>query len=168
MKLFAKLLLAALVLAILLPFTILKRDDGTTMLSFSRFKLPDFSAPSLPAMPRADSITDSAGITGGEVAIYEWYDSEGNVQFSNQPPPEGVEFKIRQFDSDANVIQSVKLPSAETASSVIETQQPENGGAAEAPSPYSPEGVKKMMDEAKNVEKLLNQRFQNQQSAIDQ
>ena len=167
MKLFPKLLLAALVVAILLPFTILKKDDGTTMLSFSDFNLPDFSPPSLPELPKVDSITDSVGMSGGQVTIYEWRDSEGDIQFTNEPPPQGVEFEIRQFDPNANVIQSVKLPPAKPEPAASETQQPQESGAPEAPSPYSPESVKKLMDDAKNVEKLLNQRFQNQQSAID-
>jgi hypothetical protein len=167
MKLFAKLLLAALVVAMLLPFTILRKDDGTTMLSFSDFKLPDFSPPALPELPKVDSITDSVGTSGGQVTIYEWRDSEGNIQFTNEPPPQGVEFAIRQFDPNANVIQSVQLPTEEPEPAASETQQPQAPGAVEAPSPYSPESVKKLMDDAKNVEKLLNQRFQNQQTAID-
>lgn len=166
MKLFPKFLLAALVIAMLLPFTILKKDDGTPMMSFSSFGLPDFSAPRLPDLPRVDSITDSVG-GGGEVAIYQWQDSEGNIQFTNEAPPEGVEYQIRHYDPNANVIQSVKLPAEETEPKAGETEQPSTTGALETPSPYSPDGVKKMMEETRNIEKLLNQRFQDQQSAIN-
>ena len=167
MKLFAKLLLATLVLAMLLPFTILKKNDGSTMLSFADFKLPNFSAPSLPEVPGVDSIGDSVDVGGGQVTIYEWRDSRGGIQFTNEPPPEGVEYQVRQYDPNANVIQSVKSPTAAPEPEVAENSEPETAGTLEAPSPYSPEGVKKLMDDAKNVEKLLNERFQRQQSAID-
>jgi len=168
MKLFAKLMLAALVIAMLLPFTLLKKDDGSTMLSFSDFRLPDFSPPALPKLPTTDSITDSIGAGQGQVAIYEWRDSDGSVQFSNQPPPEGVEYQLRQFDPNANVIQSVKLPSEEATGAAATTEIAAGEGEPEAPNPYSAEGVKKLMDDAKNIEKLLNQRFQSQESAINQ
>ena len=167
MKLFAKLMLAALIIAMLLPFTLLKKDDGSTWMSFSNFELPDFSTPSLPNVPKVDSITDSAGLGTGEVEIYEWIDSEGAIQFSNQPPPAGVEYQVRQFDPNANVIQSVELPAEEAETAAVEAQESGPGDAQESASPYTPEGVKKLMDDAKNVEKLLNQRFQSQESAIN-
>lgn len=168
MKLFPKLMLAALVIAMLLPFTLLKKDDGSTWMSFSNFELPDFSSPSLPNVPRLDSITDSASLDEGEVEIYEWIDSEGAIQFSNQPPPAGVEYRVRQFDRNANVIQSVELPSGEAGTAAVEAQESSPGDPQESPSPYTPEGVQKLMDDAKNIEKLLNQRFQNQESVINQ
>ena len=169
MKLFGKLMLTVLVLAMLLPFTILKNESGHTLMSFSDFKLPDFSMPSLPNAPGVDSITDSKGLIGGQDTIYQWYDSEGNIQFTTEPPPEGIEYQVRQFDPDANVIQSVKLPAAEDSSAKAgadaeKTVEP----AALDGNPYSPEGVKKLLEDAKNVEKLLQQRFQNQESAINQ
>jgi hypothetical protein len=45
MKLFAKTMIAALFIAMLLPFTILKDDSGNTLMSFSEISLPDFSMP---------------------------------------------------------------------------------------------------------------------------
>lgn len=168
MKLFPKLLLAALVIAVLLPFTLLKKDDGSTMMSFSDFELPDFSSPSLPDLPQVDDITESAGIGDRQVTIYEWQDSDGNLQFANETPPPGTEFRIRQFDPDANVIQSVTWPAETPDAPAGDATQPETSAADQAPNAFSPESVKKLMDNAKNIENLLNQRFQNQQSAIDQ
>jgi len=168
MKLFAKLMLAALVLAMLLPFTLLKRDDGRTWMSFGDFRLPEFPTLSLPKAPKVDRITDSVNLGAGEVVIYEWKDSEGAIQFSNQPPPEGVEYQVRQFDPNANVIQSVKPPSVTTETASVEADGAATGVPEEPLSTYTPEGVKKLMDNARNVEKLLNQRFQQQESAINQ
>ena len=44
MKLFVKLMLAGLVLAFLLPFTLLKDDQGKTLMSFSDFSLARFQS----------------------------------------------------------------------------------------------------------------------------
>ncbi|MCP4275688.1 MAG: hypothetical protein GY779_04975, partial [Gammaproteobacteria bacterium] len=52
MKFFGKLLLAVLIIGLLLPFTILKGKDGKPLMSFTDLKLPDFSAPKLPDLPK--------------------------------------------------------------------------------------------------------------------
>lgn len=169
MKLFAKLMLAVLVIAMLLPFTILKGDNGKPLLSFSDFAWPDFSAATLPKAPMVDSISDSAGSSGGKNTVYRWFDSEGNIQFTTDPPPEGIEFEVRNFDPDVNVIQPVKLQSGETPVVQGDTD-PEISSAPVDPgfNPYSADSLKKLFENAKNVEKLLNQRFQSQESATNQ
>ena len=166
MKLFAKLMLAVLVLAMLLPFTILKDESGNTWMSFSDFELPGFSGSSLPNAPKVDSITNSTDFLHRQDTIYQWHDSEGNIQFTTEPPPEGTEYEVRQFDPDTNVIQSVKLPAGTNpAASITEkTVEP----AAQDGSPYTPGSLTKMLEDARNVEKLLHQRFQGQESAINQ
>ena len=47
MSLFVKLMLAAVVIALLLPFTLLKDDQGKTLMSFSDFSLQDISLPDI-------------------------------------------------------------------------------------------------------------------------
>jgi hypothetical protein len=127
MKLFAKLMIAVLILAMLLPFTILKGPDGKTLLSFSDFSLPDFNLPdfNLPDMPKMPSV-DMPGASDGDLAgkdlFYKWYDADGNVQFT----------------------------------------KPEDIG-----NPYSQESIKKLFEDAKNIEKLLNQRAMDQESALN-
>jgi hypothetical protein len=169
MKLFGKLMIAVLVIAMLLPFTILKDESGDTLMSFSDIELPDFSAPSLPKGPEVDSITDSKRFTGGQDTIYQWHDSEGNIQFTTEPPPEGAEYQVRHFDPDTNVIQSVEVPSREVPVGEVGVDAEKTvESVAEDKNPYSPENLKKIFEDARNVEKLLDQRFQNQESAINQ
>ena len=115
MKLFVKLMIAILVIGMLLPFTILKDDDGDTLASFSDISLPDFSMPgfSMPKMPKFSepSIEPASDddLTGKDL-FYKWYDADGNVQFTTEKPADGIEFTIKGFDPDANVIQAVKIP----------------------------------------------------------
>ncbi|MCP3687839.1 MAG: DUF4124 domain-containing protein [Gammaproteobacteria bacterium] len=164
MKFFGKLLLAVLIIGLLLPFTILKGKDGKPLMSFTDLKLPDFSAPKLPDLPK---LTNSGGAsTNGLDLIYKWTDAEGNMQFSNDPPPQGVEYTVKGYDPDANVIQAVEIPDEEV---VAPPTKPEKEKEKEGVgSIYSPEKIEKLFEDAENIEKLLNDRMKTQEAMIGQ
>jgi len=164
MKLFAKFMIAALFIAMLLPFTILKGPDGKTLMSFSDFNLPDFSLPSLPKLPDASSMNSSDGSLSGKDLFYKWYDAEGNVQFTTEPPAEGIEYTVKGFDPNTNVIQSVELPEEKPEPD----EAPQAKNSEDSGSLYSKEGIEKLFKDAKDVEKLLNQRMRDQESALNQ
>jgi len=164
MKLFAKLMIAGLVIAMLLPFTFLKNKDGGTLLSFSDFSLPDFS---MPELPNARDITPTIGGLDGQDIFYKWYDTEGNVQFTTEPPADGIEYTVKGFDPDANVIRAVKVPPK--ASGSAETSSAEKTSSAEdIGNPYTTESIEKLFKDTKNIEKMLNQRLQNMDAEINQ
>jgi len=165
MKLLAKLFLATLVIAMLLPFTILKNKSGDTLLKFSDFKLPDFS---LPDVPDAGAITPSFDGLDGKDIFYKWYDADGNVQFTTEPPPEDIEYTTKGYDPNTNVIQALKTPKQEAVPDPQPSKQKKTDGLDEAATPYSKESIKKLFEDAKNIENMLNQRIQNQKSAINQ
>ncbi|MFV2032423.1 MAG: DUF4124 domain-containing protein [Gammaproteobacteria bacterium] len=168
MNLAWKLLLAALVLGILLPFTLLKDEAGSTLLKFSELKWPDWGK-ALKTLPKSVGSSDAGGESSD--SIYRWVDSEGNPQFSNSPPPEGIEFSVKIYDPDLNVIQSVNVkPDAEDAPVITPEVAPEKERAANegTGSPYSADGIKKLFEDANKVEKLLNQRLQEQEAALGQ
>ena len=164
MKLFAKFLIAALFIAMLLPFTILKGPDGGTLMSLSDIGLPDFSMPDLPSVPSGSKMS-SALDGGGQDIFYQWYDADGNVQFTTEPPPQGIEYTVKGYDPATNVIRAVELPSEES-------QPDEASGQAEKidkiGNPYDPERIEKLFEDAKNVEKLLKQRFEDADAALNQ
>lgn len=164
MKLFAKFLIAALFISMLLPFTILKGPDGNTLMSFSDIGLPDFSMPDLPSMPSAGKMGSSVD-GGGQDIVYQWYDADGNVQFTTEPPPQGIEYTVKGFDPDTNVIQAVELPREEAPADET-TGQAEK--MDEIGNPYDPERIEKLFEDAKNVEKLLKQRFEDADAALNQ
>jgi hypothetical protein len=174
MKLFVKLMIAALFVAVLLPFTLLKGDDGDTLMSFSNFSLPDismvnFSMPDLSGFFGSKKITPSSDddLSGKDI-FYKWYDSEGNIQFTTEPPPDGVEYKLKGFDPDANVIQAVKIPAKESTAEESTPVQEKSTGPEDGVNPYSADHIKKLFDDTKNIEKLLNQRAKDQESALNQ
>ena len=173
MKLFTKIMIAVLFIALLLPFTILKDDNGDTLVSFSDLSFPDLSIPnfSMPDLPKfSDNAIQAASDEDldGKDVFYKWYDADGNVQFTTEAPPEGFEFTLKGFDPNANVIQSVKLPSEEN-----ETEESNPGGKKgdnpeDIGNPYSADTIKKLFEDTRNIEKLLKQRLQDQESVVNQ
>lgn len=177
MKLITKLCIAVLVIAMLLPFTILKDDNGDTLMSFSDFSLPEFSFKTLPQLPNLSNLSDSknpaklqdaASIEAaddnldGKDIFYRWYDTKGNIQFTSEPPPEGVEYTIKGYDPNANVIQAVEVPTRNSAADDNAPTYKKIGPAGDVGNPYLQENIKKLFKDAKNIENLLNQRLQDQ------
>lgn len=168
MKMFYKLLFALLVLAALLPFAVLKDDAGKPLMSLSSFSLPDFSLPdaSLPEMRSLSSSSvpveaDDSDLSGKDV-FYKWRDADGNLHFTSEPPPEGVDYTLKGYDPDANVIQAVQpetvaIEAEAEATSPVSTQTREPGDIG---NPYSQESIEKLFNDAKNIEKILNERLQ--------
>ena len=157
MKLFAKLMIAALFIALALPFTVMKDKHGNPLMSLKDLKMPDFSMPDMPDLPDAGS--------GRKDYFYRWYDADGNVQFTTEPPPEGVEYTVKGYDPDTNLIQAVTAPAEESPQEPAAEKARPGLDPGALDNPYSPENVKKLIDDAKNVQKILNQRYQDQESA---
>lgn len=166
MKLFYKVMLAALVLALLLPFSVLKDDSGRPLMSLSKFRLPGFSMPdvSLPDMPGlpandAPVAADDSDLSGKDV-FYKWHDADGRPHFTTEPPPEGVDYTLKGYDPDTNVIRAVEpVPDPATEAPEAGSQQ-EDRDLDGIGNPYSKESIEKLFDDAKNIEKILNERLQ--------
>jgi len=157
----------------LLPFTILKDDSGNTLMSLSDISLPDFSMPnfSMPDLPKISDAKMSAPLDedlSGKDVFYKWYDSNGNIQFTSEPPPEGIEYTLKGFDPDTNVIQAVNGPPKESGSDESTPAQSKSTDPEEIGIPYSQDRIKKLFEDTKNIEKLLKQRLQDQDSQINQ
>jgi len=177
MKLPTKMLIAVLVIALLLPFTLLKGKDGSAMLnvrdlnfpsvSLPELSMPDFLLSEIPGLSGRISSSDDESMTGNDV-IYKWTDAKGNIQFSNNRPPEGVVYTGKDYDPNLNVIQAVETrATSPEAVPEIESKK-EITSAKDIDSPYSLEKIEKLFEDANNIEKLLNQRLNNQAAEIGQ
>lgn len=178
MKLFVKLIIVFLFLAMMAPFTILKGPDGNTLMSFSDIGMPDLSF-DVPDIPDLSFGSGTATLQAGDVnpeadtdlrgkdVFYQWYDSAGNVQFTTVPPEEGIPYTIKGYDPDANVIQAVKLPEKKEpeTSAPAKNELDKEGGIG---NPYEQESIQKLIEDTKNVEKMLKQRFQEQDALLNQ
>jgi hypothetical protein len=101
-----------------------------------------------------DVVSDDA------VQVYRWRDEKGVMQFSNTPPATGSQAEQIVLHTNSNVIQAVKVPVKEVKEE--EPEQTENTS-----SPYSVKGMKKVMDDAKGVEQMLQQRNDEQQKLLN-
>lgn len=100
----------------------------------------------------------SSVVTDKKVEVYKWRDENGVMQFSNTPPPTVSNAEQVILDPNSNLMQAVKVPVKEEEKEVVE---------AEAPSPYSVKGMKKVVDDAKGIEEMLQQRHEEQQKMIN-
>ncbi len=168
MRLFVKLIFAALFIAVLLPFTLLKGTDGKPLMSVSDLKMPDIGLSEIAKQAKLPNLSVSK--SAHQDIVYQWRDAEGSLHFTSQPPPEGTEYTVKGYDPRTNLIQSVKIEE-EPEVSVTDSEQNERTqvkGASDIGNPYSPEKVEKLFNDAKNVEKLLNDRMKQQEAMTGQ
>jgi len=160
MKFFVKLMMAAVVLAVLLPFTVLKGKDGRPLMSFNDLKAPDIT---IPEVPDSLNLPEGTRIGKREDIIYQWRDAKGELHFTSAPPTEGIEYTAKGYDPDANLIQSIEVKHEEDESKVVESvaKKPTSIG-----NPYSPEKIQKLFDDAENVQQLLNDRMKQQEAIL--
>ena len=160
MKLFVKVMIAAVVLAVLLPFTVLKGKDGRPLMSFKDLKAPDLAMPKVP-----DAIDISVVKPTGkrEDVIYQWRDAKGELHFTSSPPPPGIEYTAKGYDPNTNLIQSVEVqqePEQEAA------PEPTIKSPADIGNPYSPAKIEKLFDDAQKVQQLINDRVKQQEAIL--
>lgn len=173
MKLFVKLLLFVLIAAVLLPFTFLKGQDGKTLMSFSDIKFPEVSFSDLfgsnvPGIDELKDLTNISEATNGNNQVYKWTDSDGNLQFSSSPPADGIEYTVKGYDPDQNVIQAVSVEPEVEEVVVDPAAEQKTSGGNKIGNPYSVEKVEKLFKDAEGLESLLNERLKKQDAIIGQ
>jgi len=99
-------------------------------------------------------------VTDKKVQIYKWRDEHGVMQFSNTPPPTVNNAERVVLDPDSNLMQAVKVPEKEE-------EKPKQTAQTEMPNPYSVKGMKKVMDDARGIEDLLQKRHEKQQKMLN-
>ncbi len=119
-----------------------------------------FSGSSAPAPKGVSGIGNA--VTDKEVTVYQWVDEKGGKHFSNTPPP-NQQVKALHLRPDTNLVKAVEAPAEKKPSRPKVTSI-----GSKLSNPYTPGGAKKLMDDAKNVQELLNQRFEKQQELINQ
>ncbi len=98
-------------------------------------------------------------VSDKKVQVYKWRDERGVMQFSNTPPADGGQAERVELNPNKNIVDAVKVP--------VQDDTKKEVAKVESPSPYSPKGMKKVMDDASGVEQLLNQRHDDQQKMLD-
>jgi hypothetical protein len=107
----------------------------------------------------------SAGI------IYKWTDAGGFLQFTDVPPPEGIQAEIIKVDPNTNLIPAVAAPQPESEAlpvAAAPTEQDKTPASPDMPFPYTPDQIKKTMDDARKAQQMMNDKLQKQQQILDQ
>ena len=63
------------------------------------------------APDRATPLLSKLGSLNGpaeETRIYKWRDNNGDWQYSNTPPPAGIDYQVQNYRSDANIVPSTR------------------------------------------------------------
>jgi hypothetical protein len=159
MKLINKLLIAAVVIGVSLPFTIFKSDDGSSLISVSDLKIPGFSMPDFSFLNNSGSgKPPKTRQPMSQVTIYKWTDAEGNPQFGSSPPAEGIEYTEKQYDPNENVIPAVATDSSNRRQESEPVLPRSNSEAVDFGDIFSPEVIVKLFEDANNVDKFSNNR----------
>lgn len=131
-----------------------------------RLTKPDLKLPALPELPEL-----SASPGGGEVLpVYKWRNEEGVWHYTTDLPPEGVDYQIIDLDPGANSVEGwsdMHRRAAARREADAGQTQPSRPTGEKDPALYSPSGVKKLFDDAREVRDRLEQRGQEQQEALD-
>lgn len=152
-----------LIIAFMFPF-VFPLKDGRPMIEFSWNKvkpaLPDVEMPKLELANKPEAEGEQPPVP--EASYYRWKGNDGVMEFGSEPPTDGTPYEAVTVRTDANLITAQKpKPEAEP-----EAEQP----AAELPSTadlYSVEGVKDIMDKAKAIGPMLEQRKTEQDAVLD-
>jgi hypothetical protein len=104
----------------------------------------------------------SSAVTDEKVKVFKWRDKNGVMQFSNVPPPVDIDgdsnVEQLELNPNSNVMKAVEVPIKEEPKEVAQT---------ESTSPYSMKGMKKVMQDTKGVEALLQKRHEAQQEMLN-
>ena len=131
---------------------------------FRDLDMPDIpelslSIPELPTVSRVVSDTmDSDADT-----VFKWTDDAGVIHYSSEAP-EQVQAQVIQLDPDTNLVEATRVQPQMT-------QNRQANPATDAPSSPSPDwqgrDINKLISDAQNVEKLLQDRYNKQKEIID-
>ncbi len=175
MKIFLKLLMALVVLAVIAPFY-LKNQQGAPLMSLNDIKMPNLSTPAIPdsvksAVSEISSKVSSSDIPGNasekaQIKVHKWRDRDGVWHFSNiDESRTGSNSTVIFLDPGKNTFTPTpiltKQPQREATS--MKTSGVENV----TPNILLPlTHGKEAMDQAKQVQKLLEQRSQMQRQMM--
>ncbi len=123
-------------------------------------------------IPGMGNVTSTAqkGITGlgnavvdKEVTVYQWVDAQGTTHYGSTPPTGQGNYETKAIHTSTNLMSAHKSAEKEE-----EEESPYKSRISRVGSVYSPEGVKKLMEDAKNTSKLLEERAAEQERMLNE
>lgn len=141
-------------------------------------KAPDISInkPTLPSInisKLTDSLSDKFKSNNEEeqnavknTYLYKWRDAKGVIHYTSEKPSGEIEnLESIKLSNKTNIVPAVSESEAIHENA---TQQLPKSTSTDFPSNiYSPEGVKDLIDQAKDVQNLMNEQFTQQENSIN-
>lgn len=130
--------------------------------------LPDFLKGLLPGSSGEDKpvMNVSNAVTNEEVKLYKWVDEKGVTHFSDTDPM-NVQVEEKHLKPNTNLMKAVRPAEEETGEDsgggVITLggdDKDKKDGEPTLENPYTPEAVQKLVKDAQNVAKMMEQRSQ--------
>jgi hypothetical protein len=100
--------------------------------------------------------------TDQKVRVYRWRDEQGVMQFSNTPPPEDQPTEVVELTPNTNIVKAVEVP--EEAAEL----KPRRPAVMTTGNPYTPGGMKDMLDATTDLKDGINEQQLEQQQLIEQ
>jgi Domain of unknown function (DUF4124) len=99
-----------------------------------------------------------------DIYLYKWRDEKGVIHYTSEKPTEVIQnLESIKINNQINVVpaDSNKISTASQADIQLpSTTLPENI--------YSPEGIKHLFEQAKSIQNLMNEQFEQQENTINQ
>jgi len=97
-----------------------------------------------------------------EVTVYQWVDAQGQTHYGSTPPTGQGNYEKKAIHTSANVMSAHKIAEEE------EEEETQKSRFSRVGKVYSPEGVKDLMEEAKDTSKLLEERAAEQEKLLNE
>lgn len=99
-------------------------------------------------------------VTDKKVEVYKWRDKHGVMQFSNTPPRDGGDSDKVVLSPNTNVIEAIDVPEPEP----VVASGPK---VYSLKNPYTPDGMKELVNSSKDIQETMNQRQAEQEKMMD-
>ena len=160
-----KLFLPIAVIGFIMPMVI-PGPDGKPIMRFADW-LPDETSLE-PVMSAVDKVTPGNG-TGGigiapKATLYKWQDEKGQWHFSDSPAPNGKAADTKTVEQTAmpELVNTIAPPpDAKAKQDEVQQQKTETkGGFSFSPTTIPVQDIPKLIEDAKNLQKLADERNQ--------
>ncbi len=163
MRKYLRTLLTLLLFAAIFPF-VYPWKDGKPLLSWSEIKVPEMPEVALPRVALPTAGTESIA-SEQLVTLYRWQDADGSIQFSNEPPAEGIAYEVVEVNPDANLLPAV------AASSSVEppppaTEEGHRGVLLPSPLTVSPAEALQLVEDARQLRHSSQERLHQHEALI--
>lgn len=145
-----------IVLAVMITLPMFLMGDDGVLNKFFSSKKSDLAVARAKAPKNMRTV-----VTDEKVQVYKWVDEYGVTQFSNKPPESARDAQLLELSPDnVNIMDATKIPEK------VSENTSESQGIIPT-SPYSPKAMKKLMNQAGELQEKINQQEADRQKAME-